>query len=461
MEKIFNYTGFITLLLATICLPFSYSIASFFITILFASIIFNPFFYKNFSFPKFKSIKSSILILSVLFFIWYIIGYNLSTNMPVARTELQIKIPFLLFPLILLYKNEILKKNLKILLVGFVFGSLINSIYILTLALYKSLYFIDGQFYFFSWHFPNSYINGFNKLIISGMSEFTYSNLAHFFHPAYIAMYLTFSIAIIFYLLKTHTFTSKISRIGTKFLLFFFSILIVFLNSRAGILSLSFIIFLSVYLQIFHYKRYVSGVIYSFIFSLLVYFAIFHTRLSRNIPKETAKTKKVLVQRNSSEKKIRKTAKAYHESRLTIWRSALSVFEKNIMWGVGIGDIKDDIYKSKAVERLNHGRSKYDAHNQFLQTGVGVGIIGLGILILLLLIPFFYSVKYKRYLLFSHLSIILINILFESVFSRSYGVLFFSLFFYLFIAYAPDYEDKFLNLGLGLRDKENSAIASK
>jgi len=450
MKTVYDNFGFYSLLMATVSLPFSYSVSSIFLAILFMSILFNPYFYKEFCIPNIKSVRFWVLVLSYIFFLFYLFGYTYSADKVMAKTELSIKIPFLLFPLLIIYKNRIIKNNLDVLLLGFVTGGFLNTIYILSLAFSRSFYFLDGHLYSFLWNRVARYNWSIKHLFSSGRSEFTYGNLAHFFHPAYLAMYLIFSIAIIFYFLKTSTFKKLYIRNSLKVLIVFYSIIILLLNSRAGIISLSFIIFLSIYLQIFQYKKYVSGVLYSIIFTFLIFFSLTYSRMQKNKAYSKViieKIEKQDVSNLSTKAKAQKNTLKFGSStaRLVIWSSAIEEIKQNWLWGVGIGDIKNAIYKQDYVKKLNTGIHKYDSHNQFFQTFLGVGVLGFIVLLSFLLIPYIWSLKNKRYLLFSHLSIVLINSLVESVFSRSYGVLFFSLFFYLFLAHSPNYKDHFLS----------------
>lgn len=450
MKTIYDNFGFYSVLMATVSLPFSYSVSSLFLVILFMSILFNPYFYKEFSFPNIKSVSFWVIVLSYVFFLFYLFGYSYSEDIAMAKTELSIKIPFILFPLLIIYKNRIIKNNLDFLLLGFLAGGFLNTIYILYLAFSRSFYYLEGHIYSFLWDSVAKYNWSTRQLFSSGVSEFTYGRLSHFFHPAYLAMYLTFSIAIIFYFLKTSSFKKQFIRNFLKGLIVFYSIVIVLLNSRAGIISLSFIIFLSIYLQIFQYKKYVSGVLYSIIFTSLISFSLTYSRMKKNkvyskVIVEQVETQNILSNGTKQKGQKRKTKFGSSTPRLAIWSSAIEELKQNWLWGVGIGDIKNAIYKQDYVKKLRPGVHKYDSHNQFIQTFLGVGVFGFIVLLSFLFIPYIWALKSKRYLLFSHLSIVLINSLVESVFSRSYGVLFFSLFFYLFLAYNPNYKDHFLS----------------
>jgi len=432
MIHILNKSGYFLLLGAIVVLPFSFSISALFAFFLLIVNIINPCFYKNFKLPDYRSAYGIIFYLSVFYFLSHILGTVHSEHTDNAWFKVQIKLPFLLFPIIFIYKNPYVEKNIKKILLAFVFGSFLNTVYILLAALYRSLYFWGDKLVAISWVYPAEFSKSSIDLLRLGESEFTYSSLSHFFHPAYVAMYLTLSVAILFYFLKTHSFKQKYLRIIFKSFIVVFSLIIILLNSRAGILTLSFIVILSLYLQIIKYKRYVSGILYSLLFSALIYFALFHTRFS--MPMNLKKTNLAINEKGET---------AQRNERLLIWETAIYTIKENFWAGVGIGDVKEELYEINEVKQLRKDEvHMFDSHNQYLQTFLGLGFFGFLLFLMFYATPLFISIIQQRFLLFSHLSIIGINMLFESILERSYGVIFFSLIFYVLMAYSPSYRDK-------------------
>lgn len=433
MIHILNKSGYFLLFGAIVVLPFSFSISALFAFFLLIVNLINPCFYKNFKLPDYQSSYGIVFYLSILYFMSHILGTLHSEHTYNAWFKVQIKLPFLLFPLIFLYKNPIVEKNIKKILLAFVFGSFLNTIYILVAALQRSLYLWGDELVVISWVYPADFSKTRLELLRLGESEFTYSSLSHFFHPAYVAMYLTLSVAILFYFLKTHSFKQNYLRIIFKAFIVVFSLIIILLNSRAGILTLSFIVILSLYLQIIKYKRYFSGILYSLLFSTLIYFALFHTRFSKPMNLKETNTPAIDAGEEVQQK----------NERLLIWETAFYTIKENFWTGVGIGDVKEELYEKNEVKQIRKDDvHMFDSHNQFLQTFLGLGIFGFLLFVLFYGAPFFISIFQQRFLLFSHLSIVGINMLFESILERSYGVIFFSLIFYILMAYSPSYSDK-------------------
>jgi hypothetical protein len=210
--EILNKFSYYFLFAAIVSLPFSYSLSSIFIGLLLIVNLSNPAYYRYAVLPNIKTTEGQVFYLSLLFFFYHFVGFIKSYDIPGASLNIQIKLPFLIFPFLFLYKNRIIKTHLKYTLFAFVIGSTLNVLFMITGALYRSLFWYQHKFVFYSWYFPRKYNQSISELLQNGASEFTYSQLAHFFHPAYIAMYLILSIAILFYFLKSIEFKHRFLR---------------------------------------------------------------------------------------------------------------------------------------------------------------------------------------------------------------------------------------------------------
>ncbi|MFH2143882.1 MAG: hypothetical protein ABIJ97_15770, partial [Bacteroidota bacterium] len=107
------------------------------------------------------------------------------------------------------------------------------------------------------------------------------------------------------------------------------------------------------------------------------------------------------------------------------------VIESSWKYGVGIGDVKNELIDQYLKNNnFNLAEQKLNAHNQYLETTIGLGITGVAILIIVLFIPFF---RKKNYILYSFLILIIVNFLFESMLNTQAGVTFFAFFYALLI----------------------------
>ncbi|HOC36890.1 MAG TPA: O-antigen ligase family protein, partial [Tenuifilaceae bacterium] len=119
--------------------------------------------------------------------------------------------------------------------------------------------------------------------------------------------------------------------------------------------------------------------------------------------------------------------------RLRIWQTIPSVVGKNWLFGLGIGDVRETLAKAYQEKNMDFALNKrLNAHNQYLETYVGLGLIGLSCLLLILGSALWQSIRRRDMVFFLFMLIILINFMFESVLERFFGVLFFVFFLSIF-----------------------------
>lgn len=112
--------------------------------------------------------------------------------------------------------------------------------------------------------------------------------------------------------------------------------------------------------------------------------------------------------------------------KLRQWQASLAA-NNNILLGNGIGDANESIYNSYPNFDLEkYKERKYNAHNQFIQTFVGLGLIGVISLLIIFIFfcLFFINKKSLIGLIFTLSSFILF--LTESFLERQAGIVFFS-----------------------------------
>jgi O-antigen ligase len=115
-----------------------------------------------------------------------------------------------------------------------------------------------------------------------------------------------------------------------------------------------------------------------------------------------------------------------------IWKYSFRVIEKNILFGVGTGDLKDELFKEYQSDNYSYGvQKKPSPHNQFLHTAVILGVTGLIILFLIFILPVLSAIKKKDWFFAFFMVIIFLNCMTESILEREAGILFFIPFFVL------------------------------
>jgi O-antigen ligase len=113
--------------------------------------------------------------------------------------------------------------------------------------------------------------------------------------------------------------------------------------------------------------------------------------------------------------------------RMLIWKEARAVISEHPLLGVSPGDANDALYERYRLNGLTGAyEKKLNAHNQYLQTGVGLGLVGLASLCSLFAIPLF--MRPRRLLVF-FLLIIAVNFLTESMLQTMAGCIFFGYFY--------------------------------
>ncbi len=192
------------------------------------------------------------------------------------------------------------------------------------------------------------------------------------------------------------------------------------LQSRAAILCMLFLILYSTLVQVYK-KRWLSLSLLLLILVSSSYGIYKYSRLGVTL-KETAVP-------NEETKKI--------DPRLVIWKNSFETIKIAPLMGYGIGDALDELIKEHEKTEFKAGVfDRLDAHNQFLETWLQSGIFGLISLILVFALPLWQSIRKKQELLFLFLMVSLIQIMFESMFVRLAGVVYFSFFYsYLYYVY--------------------------
>jgi len=111
------------------------------------------------------------------------------------------------------------------------------------------------------------------------------------------------------------------------------------------------------------------------------------------------------------------------------------VIYKNLVFGVGIGDMQDKLnscYNSKIGAKIYTWKD-YNSHNQFLFFLISSGIIGFIFFCISLFYQFKIAIKYNSFQYFYFLILVVLISLTENILSRSDGVLFFSFFNSLYL----------------------------
>lgn len=122
-----------------------------------------------------------------------------------------------------------------------------------------------------------------------------------------------------------------------------------------------------------------------------------------------------------------------NEVRLIMWTiSTQLIFEHP--FGVGTGNV--DFYMEQKLKKYKMDHIiefHYNPHNQYLQTALEIGIVGLLLFIGIIVSTFIIAFRYKSYFLVLIISALAFHSLFESIFQRQSGVVFYTFWILLLI----------------------------
>jgi O-antigen ligase len=111
--------------------------------------------------------------------------------------------------------------------------------------------------------------------------------------------------------------------------------------------------------------------------------------------------------------------------RLQIFYASEEIIKENFWLGVSPGDTKDELMIKYEKYGFRHAIERnYEAHNQFVQTFIGLGIFGLIILLLIFILPFVYAIRNMDFILFCFIIMVFLLCMFESMLQKQAGVMF-------------------------------------
>ncbi len=186
----------------------------------------------------------------------------------------------------------------------------------------------------------------------------------------------------------------------------FLSITLFFISSRAGIITLVAIL-LFYFLKEFLWKIHIART-WLTVFPLILLLSIFSYLVLNG------KRFQTIQQELSSRYQVEEgTVIGSAGLRLIIWEETLNLIKKNLLFGVGTGDIKDELHiKSKQSSMNQVAEMDLNVHNQYMETFLGLGILGISILLAFILLPFLYQPNTNHYILPFFIIIISINFFF-------------------------------------------------
>ncbi len=114
-------------------------------------------------------------------------------------------------------------------------------------------------------------------------------------------------------------------------------------------------------------------------------------------------------------------------------KTSLKIIRDHLFWGVGVGDGKDKLFEYYEKYEKNLDKESWKtSHNQYLNVLIASGLIGFFMFMFGLLYPFFYRRRFKLFLPFVFMILILLSMLSIETLERHIGASFVALFYSLF-----------------------------
>jgi len=349
-----------------------------------------------FAFPPIG--KNKVFLFGMLYLL-YLIGMIYSSNAGYGWMDLETKAGILLFPVFFATTGTAIMtgKYVRTLLYSFVISVAAVSLFLLARA----------------------------AILYTGVNDpslFYYSSLSYHKHPSYFSMYLVFSITFLLYMLeRPGRVMLPVGLYLHYIILLLMSVMVFLLSSKAGIFSLCLVFVLFAAWQCSHGRFVRSAVYLAGISGLLV---ISFTLL----PAGQNRFRQAQEVVSRSEDIAAGTSESTGE-RILIWRASLEIIREHWPAGTGTGDVKDVLtekYREKAI--VHAFDRKLNAHNQFLQTFIAIGLPGVVTLLLSFILPGYMILKRRQFLYAAFLSVVFLNLLVESMLERHDGTVFYSMF---------------------------------
>ncbi len=390
-------TSFISFLLGI--LPFTLIIAPAFFTLIIVVLFLLRFEFRKL---KFKHLKLEI-IFYVSFLLMHIVSILYTDNLLEGLNLIKKRLLLVIIPLVLYF-------NVKQFNYRVIFSTFVLSMFIL--CLYTNI---------------NSLLHStnYNDYFVQNV-RFDYSNLMmRSVHPPYFALLLNITISLLLY---DMIFLKRKHIIIKGLLIVYFSHNLLLLTSQMGLISLIILVF--IYLLTFNLK-----LPWRIIFVLIICLSSFILWKNKDVYLEKYYSKENY---NFVANRLINFFENGDPIREENWVSYVNVFQKNIFFGVGIGDAIDEVQKYRDISKWNY-QNEANAHNQYLEELVHFGLIGISFIIFILIL-LIRAIKERDILFVSILLLLTMAMTTESLLNRQLGIFIFS--FFIFLLYFSKYYEQ-------------------
>ncbi|MBV6404840.1 MAG: O-antigen ligase family protein [Flavobacteriales bacterium] len=351
----------------------------------------------------------SPLFWAALLYLLHVLGLLWTTNMDFAGLDLGIKASLLLFAFLALLGSPPVHVGRAI--DAYVGANVLAVLLCLARAMFRAVRYLVVTL-------PDGEVTGFSLSV-----PFFSSGFAAFHHPSYMAMYLTLAL----FLLAGRTTCRRLRSRQRVVVAAVLLMGILLCASKAGwaVLLIAAIAVLLLHRRDARLRRTVTWGLGA---TLLAGATLIATNgLMRE---RVVQVLDVLRGEGGG------TANSTSDRRM-VWDAAARLIAARPWAGVGTGDVKDELLRAYAdLGYVDPLEKRLNAHDQYLNTGVALGIPGLMLVVLLVLVPLVPGLRNGDTTLTAFLALNALNWTVESMLEVQAGVVFLAFFSWLFV-HAP------------------------
>ena len=380
--------------------------------------------------PRVKMDKG--LIFLFLYYALVLAGIFWSQNKAAAWFDAQVKLSLLILPIPVLLLRSLYASCRNMVLLVFVLANVVAGLTCMVVALYHSLHFGPAGL-----SFDPTVPGIYEDVNTAPSSYFAYTDFSIFKHPAYFSMYLTMSVFFMIHLVFSGY--KPVKHKGWRWLLIVVIFLVLFtsiyfLQSKAGYASLFVLLFIAAFIYLVRKRKWFYAVAAMILIGALGFVWMRTNSRFYYIREAIGKRSEFAVLVRNGD--YRKMIDEYGIDRIPLWMVTARAGTEYFWTGCGSGDVHDVLNaKFKEYRLWELEAKKYNAHNQFLETFLAIGIFGLLFLLGWLFLPLFYKRTWQSggWILAVFLGLLVLNYFFESMLNSFAGVIFTAYFYTLFV----------------------------
>jgi len=353
----------------------------------------------------------------LFFYLLYVIGLFYAQNQASARSGLEQKLSLIL-PLLVATSVSFTEKQQRTGAMAFVYSTVALTVACFTLSI---IGWSQGDImnHNFDSHTLARFadVHSADNPIWMRLSYVAFVN--NMIDPTYLSMYLVLSIAILFYFPMENKKRNTLRWIITGW----FFIVVILLSSRIGILLLGLVAGLII---LFKSESKTKALVYLFAFFAVLIASIFLSPVTRFRMIEEPLSTPMTFPENPTQWNSTNL-------RLIEWSGGIEGIKHAGILGTGTGGTHaalQNYYDQFDLGDFNNG---YNAHNQYIETFLEIGIAGFLTLLAIFLFPLLYAWRIKNNLLLYLVLIVAGASLTECVLERAFGIIFYMSFISLFM----------------------------